>query len=186
MDKKKLLMAVFLFAALLFLGILLPLLLSKDSAPLKESSKPNTKEPATQEADAPEVTYLQFDALEGFMAETKITELKALFPQYLKKAGLDGITSISFLSDQSSYPSSKEVRLMFTLSDESTMLVSYDRDGRFLFGEERTLLSDETKTYPKPADDKLPKLSPSDIEKMQEGGYPDTAKPVKPKTKKGE
>lgn len=120
------------------------------------------------------------------MAETKITELKALFPQYLKKAGLDGITSISFLSDQSSYPSSKEVRLMFTLSDESTMPVSYDRDGRFLFGEERTLLSDETKTYPKPADDKLPKLSPSDIEKMQEGGYPDTAKPVKPKTKKGE
>lgn len=182
MNKKKLLLAVLLFAALIFAGIILPLILKRGASPSTKSkgTQAQTQELPQGKTELPKVKCLNFDALKDFMADTKITELESLFPQYLQSAGKTDITSASFLSDQSSYPSSSEVRLMFELSDETALPVYCDRDGRFLFGEERTQLSQDTKAYQKQTDEKLPKLSAEEIEKLQEGGYQDTPSSKKP------
>ncbi|GAA6406040.1 DUF5038 domain-containing protein [Blautia coccoides] len=174
MDKKKLLLAVLLFAALIFAGIILPLLLRKDVGMENTDMDSPVKKLPKDEAESVEVECLKFDALTDYMAGTKVTELNSLFPSYLQKAGKTGISSVTFLSEQSSYPNESEVRLMFELSDQTTLPVYCDRNGRFLFGEERMQLMQDDKTYSKPKDDKLPKLSTSEIEPLQEGGYPDT------------
>lgn len=177
MDKKKLIIAVLLFAVLIFVGIILPLFMMKrDSGTSKEKQTEDfrTEEPSLFMETMPDVTFLAFDELTDFMAGSKIEELKSLLTAYVLSVGKTDINSISFLSEQTSYPSAAEIKLVFSLSDDSTLPVYCDRDGRFLFGEERLLLSEDTATYEKPINDKLPELSSSEVEELQEGGYPDT------------
>lgn len=186
MDKKKLLLAVLLFAALIFVGIILPLFLRKETDTETKDMDSPAKELPKEDAEPVEVECLKFDALKDYMADTKITELTSLFPSYLQKTEKTGISSVTFLSEQSSYPNESEVRLMFELSDQSALPVYCDRNGHFLFGEERMQLTQDDKIYPKPKDDKLPKLSPSEIESLQEGGYPDTGSAKGSKTPDGQ
>ncbi|MDO4275104.1 MAG: DUF5038 domain-containing protein [Eubacteriales bacterium] len=176
MDKKKLIMAVILFAALIFIGIVLPLFLKKED---HSSKKVQTDSTLTERPDVlPEkksdITFQRFEDLKDFMAEAKITELQSLFPEYLQSAGNSDITSVTFLSEQTTYPSANEVKLIFELSDETFLPVYCDRNGRFLFGEEKLLLSEDTITYEKIRDEKLPEVSASEVEELPEGGYPDT------------
>ncbi|BDF35849.1 hypothetical protein CE91St62_39110 [Lachnospiraceae bacterium] len=173
MNKMKLILAVLLFAALIFVGIILPVLLKKEPAPRPEA--PALSDSFKTEPDAlPELTFDSFEALKDIMAEVKIDELKEQIPQYFQSKGLTEITSAAFLSEQTEYPNAGEIKLVFKLSDETTLPVYCDRAGRFLFGEERIRMTEETKVYEKPTDDTLPLLTTSDIEKRQEGGYPDT------------
>lgn len=182
MDKKKLIMAVILFAALIFAGIILPLILKKEARPSKEPEKEEIRREKanTPSAESPDSVFQNFEDLKDFMAGTKIEELQTLFPEYLQTAGNQTITHITFLSEQSTYPSTSEVKLVFQLSDETDLVVYCDRTGRFLFGEEKLLLSEDTATYEKVTDQKLPDVSTSEVEEQQEGGFPDTT--TAPKT----
>lgn len=173
MKKSKLILAVLLFAALILAGIVLPMLLRPGHAPSGKEPAKKAEAKDTQPLPTPE--FIKFEDLTGFMAGTKVEELKSLFPAYLKEAGLSEISSVTFLSEEASYPRADEVKLVFQLSDKSKVPVSCDRDGRFLFGEEKQLLAEDTKTYKKEKDDTLPKVDASTVEKQQEGGYPDTA-----------
>lgn len=182
MDKKKVIMAVILFAALIFAGIILPLLLKKRPLPSEETHKEEirTEKPAATSEEIPDIHFQNFEDLKDFMADSKMEELQALFPEYLQTAGNQTITSITFLSEQSTYPSTSEVKLVFQLSDGTDLVVYCDRTGRFLFGEEKLLLSENTATYEKVTDKKLPDVSTSEVEEQQEGGFPDTT--TAPKT----
>lgn len=182
MDKKKLIMAVILFAALIFAGIILPLLLKKEGSSFNgtQRKETQTQNPAPASKELPDITYQNFEKLKDFMADTKIEELRSLFSEYLLFAGSPDITSITFLSEQATYPSTTEVKLVFQLSDDSTLPVYCDRNGRFLFGEDKRQLSEDTIRYEKVTDEKLPELSASEVEELQEGGYSDTT--TAPKT----
>lgn len=177
MNKKKLIIAVLLFSALIFMGIILPLFMMKRDSGIskeKQTEDSRTEEPSLFVETIPDITFLAFDELTDFMADSKIEELKSQFTAYVLSVGKTDINSIAFLSDQTSYPSAEEIKLVFLLSDESTLPVYCDRDGRFLFGEEKRMVSEDTKSYKKPTDDNLPEFSSSDVEELQEGGYPDT------------
>lgn len=97
-----------------------------------------------------------------------------------EKKKLTGITSVTFLEDKTTYPSSTDTLLEFTLSDDSTLLVTYSSPtGAFLFGKEKLQVGEDTKTYERQTDETLPDVSTEDVEKRQEGGFADT-KDTKP------
>ena len=79
------------------------------------------------------------------------------------------------------------VCLMFSLSDQDTLPVTYHTPtGVFLFGEDGVQVSADTTVYEKQTDDSLPSLTSQDIEHLQEGGYPDTSdSPEAPDTESG-
>lgn len=88
---------------------------------------------------------------------------------------------------KTSYPTETTVCLMFSLSDQDTLPVTYHTPtGVFLFGEDGVQVSADTTVYEKQTDDSLPSLTSQDIEHLQEGGYPDTSdSPEAPDTESG-
>ena len=96
-------------------------------------------------------------------------------------------SSITFLPGKTSYPTETTVCLMFSLSDQDTLPVTYHTPtGVFLFGEDGVQVSADTTVYEKQTDDSLPSLTSQDIEHLQEGGYPDTSdSPEAPDTESG-
>lgn len=91
------------------------------------------------------------------------------------------------MPEKTSYPTETTVCLMFSLSDQDTLPVTYHTPtGVFLFGEDGVQVSADTTVYEKQTDDSLPSLTSQDIEHLQEGGYPDTSdSPEAPDTESG-
>ena len=98
---------------------------------------------------------------------------------YLQDTGYRNITSVTFVVDETSYPSNGEILFQFALSDGSRIPVTcLTADGTFTFGEEERQISSlenvYSRIYTRQTDDSLPSVTTEDIEAMQEGGYADT------------
>lgn len=188
MNRTKVILSIFLMLFLLLAGLVLP---SFWKIQKKEASGNKGREPAKEttetNSDTPMPEYLDFDALKAFFSDSQIASLKGQFPVYLKEYVKKEQTSITFLPEKTSYPTETTVCLMFSLSDQDTLPVTYHTPtGVFLFGEDRVQVSADTTVYEKQTDDSLPSLTSQDIEHLQEGGYPDTSdSPEAPDTESG-
>lgn len=174
MSRIKLILSILLMLLLLAVGIFLP-------SRLREQSKnpEQEKETASAEKEQNELTemdFLSFEELSQFFSAAQTASLKEQFPVYLTHAGRTDITSAEYLPDETAYPDTITVELHFRLSDDRTLPVFYDTmTGTFSFGKERTVLGTSGQTYEKPVVDTLPPVSPSEVEKRQEGGYADVS-----------
>ena len=164
MNRTKVILSIFLMLFLLLAGLVLP---SFWKSQKKEASGNKGREPAKE--------------------TTETNSLKGQFPVYLKEYVKKEQTSITFLPEKTSYPTETTVCLMFSLSDQDTLPVTYHTPtGVFLFGEDGVQVSADTTVYEKQTDDSLPSLTSQDIEHLQEGGYPDTSdSPEAPDTESG-
>lgn len=186
MSRKKFILSIFLMAALISVGIILPAMHRNQTAeqPSKKKSLPATGKttkpsPIKETSSLPGLQYLGFEDLETFLPLIQIEDLKPQMNSYLQEAGYTGITSITFLADETTYPSNGEILFQFSLSDDSKLPVTcLTADGTFTFGEEnqQTSSSDTayTRIYTRQTDDTLPAVTTEEIEAMQEGGYADT------------
>ena len=186
MSRKKLILSIFLMAALVSVGIILPAMHRNQTAeqPARKKSLPATGKttkpsPIKETSSLPGLQYLGFEDLETFLPLIQIEDLKPQMNSYLQEAGYTGITSITFLADETTYPSNGEILFQFSLSDDSKLPVTcLTADGTFTFGEEnqQTSSSDTayTRIYTRQTDDTLPAVTTEEIEAMQEGGYADT------------
>lgn len=186
MSRKKLILSIFLMAALVSVGIILPALHRDQDSRKPEGKKPiptteKTKKPSPikEVSSPPGLQYLGFEDLETFLPLIKIEDLKAQMASYLQEAGYINIASVTFLADETTYPSNGETLFQFSLSDGSKLPVTcLTADGTFTFGEEnqQTSSSDTayTRIYTRQTDDTLPAVTTEEIEAMQEGGYADT------------
>lgn len=177
MNRKKVILSVFLMIFLILIGLTLPSMWKNQrKTEHKESEEPiKTEVKDTPDTEDIHLDFIDFDALKAFFSESQITSLKKQFPIYLEETKKDSIKSVTFLPDQTTYPANTAVELIFTLSDNSTLPVTYSTStGVFLFGKEKLQVSTDTEVYEKPTDDKLPSVTPEDVEKLQEGGYPNT------------
>lgn len=186
MSRKKFILSIFLMAALVSVGIILPAMNQDQTTeqPARRKQVPSTgktKKPSTikEVSSLSGLQYLGFEDLETFLPLIQIEDLKAQMASYLQEAGYTGITSITFLADETTYPSNGETLFHFSLSDGSKLPVTcLTSNGTFTFGEEnqQTSSSDTayTRIYTRQTDDTLPAVTTEEIEAMQEGGYADT------------
>ena len=186
MSRKKLILSILLMAALVSAGMILPAMHREQTAEQPEGKKQvpaagKTKKPSPRKetCSLSGLQYLGFEDLETFLALIQIEDLKTQITSYLQEAGYTGITSVTFLADETSYPSNGETLFQFSLSDGSKLPVTcLTADGTFTFGEEnqQTSSSDTayTRIYTRQTDDTLPAVTTEEIEAMQEGGYADT------------
>lgn len=186
MSRKKLILSIFLMAALVSVGIVLPALHRDQTAeqPTRKKQLPTTGKttkpsPIKETSSLLGLQYLGFEDLEAFLPLIKIEDLKAQMASYLQEAGYINITSATFLADETSYPSNGETLFQFSLSDGSKLPVTcLTADGTFSFGEEKRQIPSSdtayTRIYTRQTDDSLPSVTTEEIEAMQEGGYADT------------
>lgn len=178
MSRKKLILSILLMIGMIVAGIVLPALWKAEK---QKNHTADPKQPAkeiqTEGADTvslPTLKYVAFEELQ-FFADTQINELKQQFSLYLKETGKTDITSVTFLPEQTTYPEGNDIMLTFALSDNTTLPVTCSTStGAFLFGEEKLQISENTITYERETDDKLPAVTTEEIESMQEGGFADT------------
>ena len=190
MSRKKLILSIFLMAALISVGIILPAMHRNQTAeqPSRKKQIPATGKtmkpsPIKENSSLSGLQYLGFEDLETFLALIQIEDLKTQMVSYLQDTGYRTITSVTFLADETSYPSNGETLFQFSLSDGSKLPVTcLTADGTFTFGEEnqQTSSSDTayTRIYTRQTDDTLPAVTTEEIEAMQEGGYADTENDV--------
>ena len=186
MSRKKFILSIFLMAALVSAGIILPAMHQDQTTeqPARKKSLPaigKTTKPASikKESSLSGLQYLGFEDLETFLPLIQIEDLKTQMVSYLQDTGYRNITSVTFVVDETSYPSNGETLFQFSLSDGSKLPVTcLTADGTFTFGEEnqQTSSSDTayTRIYTRQTDDTLPAVTTEEIEAMQEGGYADT------------
>ena len=186
MSRKKLILSILLMAALVSAGMILPAMHREQTAEQPEGKKQvpaagKTKKPSPRKetCSLSGLQYLGFEDLETFLALIQIEDLKTQMVSYLQDTGYRNITSVTFLVDETSYPSNGETLFQFSLSDGSKLPVTcLTADGTFTFGEEnqQTSSSDTayTRIYTRQTDDTLPAVTTEEIEAMQEGGYADT------------
>ena len=186
MSRKKFILSIFLMAALISVGIILPAMHRNQTAeqPSKKKSLPATGKttkpsPIKETSSLPGLQYLGFEDLETFLPLIQIEDLKTQLAYYLQETGYINIASVTFLADETTYPSNGETLFQFSLSDDSKLPVTcLIADGTFTFGEEnqQTSSSDTayTRIYTRQIDDTLPAVTTEEIEAMQEGGYADT------------
>ena len=186
MRRKNFILSIFLMAALVSVGMILPAMHRNQTAeqPARKKSLPATGKttkpaPIKEASSLAGLQYLGFEDLETFLPLIKIEDLKAQMASYLQEAGYINITSATFLADETSYPSNGETLFQFSLSDGSKFPVTcLTADGTFSFGEEkRQIPSSDTaymRIYTRQTDDSLPSVTTEEIEAMQEGGYADT------------
>ena len=186
MSRKKIILSIFLMAALVSVGIILPALHRDQDSRKPEGKKPiptteKTKKlsPIKEVSSPPGLQYLGFEDLETFLPLIQIDDLKAQVASYLQEAGYINIASVTFLVDETSYPSNGETLFQFSLSDGSKLPVTcLTADGTFTFGEENQQISSSdaayTRIYTRQTDDTLSAVTTEEIEAMQEGGYADT------------
>lgn len=178
MSRKKLILSILLMIGMIVSGIVLPALWKAEKQKHHTADpKQPAKEIQTEGADTvslPTLKYVAFEELQ-FFADTQINELKQQFSPYLKETGKTDITSVTFLPEQTTYPEGNDIMLTFALSDNTTLPVTCSTStGAFLFGEEKLQISENTITYERETDDKLPAVTTEEIESMQEGGFADT------------
>lgn len=184
MNRKKVILSIFLMVALVLVGIVLPTIRKMEKSDAKKSSVSDQTDSQETESDEPietqaetisEPDYLGFDALTVFLSDGQIADLKEQFLSYFKETELSGIDTVEFLPDETSYPDSDSTLLQFALSNGDTLPVTYSTSsGAFFFGEEKLQVSNETRTYSRQKEDTLPTLTTEEIEARQEGGYADT------------
>ena len=186
MSRKKFILSIFLMAALVSVGIILPAMHRNqtEGQPARKKSLPaagKTTKPAPikEESSLSGLQYLGFENLETFLPLIQIEDLKTQLASYLQETGYINIASVTFLADETTYPSNGEILFQFSLSDDSKLPVTcLTADGTFTFGEEnqQTSSSDTayTRIYTRQTDDTLPAVTTEEIEAMQEGGYADT------------
>ena len=186
MSRKKFILSIFLMAALVSVGIILPAMHRNqtEGQPERKKSLPATGKttkptPIKEASSLAGLQYLGFEDLETFLPLIQIEDLKTQMVSYLQDTGYRTITSVTFLADETSYPSNGETLFQFSLSDGSKLPVTcLTADGTFTFGEEnqQTSSSDTayTRIYTRQTDDTLPAVTTEEIEAMQEGGYADT------------
>ena len=186
MSRKKFILSIFLMAALVSAGIILPAMHQDQTTeqPARKKSLPaigKTTKPASikKESSLSGLQYLGFEDLETFLPLIQIEDLKTQLASYLQETGYINIASVTFLADETTYPSNGETLFQFSLSDGSKLPVTcLTADGTFTFGEEnqQTSSSDTayTRIYTRQTDDTLPAVTTEEIEAMQEGGYADT------------
>ena len=186
MGRKKLILSIFLMAALVSAGMILPAMHRNQTAeqPARKKQVPaagKTAKPSPRKENSSlsGLQYLGFEDLETFLALIQIEDLKTQMVSYLQDTGYRNIASIIFLADETSYPSNGETLFQFSLSDGSKLPVTcLTADGTFTFGEEnqQTSSSDTayTRIYTRQTDDTLSAVTTEEIEAMQEGGYADT------------
>lgn len=178
MSRKKLILSILLMIGMIVAGIVLPALWKAEKQKHHTADpKQPAKEIQTEGADTvslPTLKYVAFEELQ-FFADTQINELKQQLSLYLKETGKTDITSVTFLPEQTTYPEGNDIMLTFALSDNTTLPVTCSTStGAFLFGEEKLQISENTITYERETDDKLPAVTTEEIESMQEGGFADT------------
>lgn len=178
MSRKKLILSILLMIGMIVAGIVLPALWKAEK---QKNHTADPKQPAKEiqtegedTASLPTLKYVAFEELQ-FFADTQINELKQQLSLYLKETGKTDITSVTFLPEQTTYPEGNDIMLTFALSDNTTLPVTCSTStGAFLFGEEKLQISENTITYERETDDKLPAVTTEEIESMQEGGFADT------------
>ena len=186
MSRKKLILSIFLMAALVSVGMILPAIHRNQTAeqPSRKKQIPATGKttkpsPIKENSSLSGLQYLGFEDLETFLALIQIEDLKTQMVSYLQDTGYRNITSVTFLVDETSYPSNGETLFQFSLSDGSKLPVTcLTADGTFTFGEEERQISSSenayTRIYTRQTDNSLPAVTTKEIESMQEGGYADT------------
>ncbi len=186
MSRKKFILFIFLMAALVSVGIILPAMHRNqtEGQPERKKSLPATGKttkptPIKEASSLAGLQYLGFEDLETFLPLIQIEDLKTQLAYYLQETGYINIASVTFLADETTYPSNGETLFQFSLSDGSKLPVTcLIADGTFTFGEEnqQTSSSDTayTRIYTRQIDDTLPAVTTEEIEAMQEGGYADT------------
>ena len=186
MSRKKLILSILLMAVLVSVGIILPAMHRNqtEGQPERKKSLPATGKttkptPIKEASSLAGLQYLGFEDLETFLPLIQIEDLKTQLAYYLQETGYINIASVTFLADETTYPSNGETLFQFSLSDGSKLPVTcLIADGTFTFGEEnqQTSSSDTayTRIYTRQIDDTLPAVTTEEIEAMQEGGYADT------------
>lgn len=186
MSRKKLVLSFLLLASLVTVGIILPAMYRNQISGQQDkkrnepkAGKAADKQPVNNPASLTGLQYLGFEDLETFLPAAQTDILKTQLTSYLQEAGYADLTSVTFLVDETSYPSNGTIRFLFALSDGSKLPVTcLTADGTFTFGEENQTVpsSDpaDTRIYTRRTDDTLPAVTTEEIEAMQEGGYADT------------
>ena len=186
MSRKKFILSILLMAALVLIGIVLPAIhRNKVTGRMEKKTNIPTTGNRAKKSSREEISslsgiqYLGFEDLETFLPFVQIEDLKTQLAYYLQETGYINIASVTFLADETTYPSNGEILFQFSLSDDSKLPVTcLTADGTFTFGEEnqQTSSSDTayTRIYTRQTDDTLPAVTTEEIEAMQEGGYADT------------
>jgi len=185
MSRKKVILSIFLMIALILVGIVLPAIWKmekQDAEKSAESTHTTTKgkEPSTVPIEhVSDLEYIGFDTLKDFFSENQIADLKEQFPSYFEKTGQTEISSLEFLPDETNYPDKDSTLLLFSLSDDTLLPVTYSTStGAFFFGKEKLQVSSDSRTYTRQTDDTLEPLTTEEIETRQEGGFADTTDDV--------
>ncbi len=186
MSRKKLIFSVLLMASLVSVGIVLPSMHRSQTTrqptkrkPTSSVEKPAVPPPINEVSSLSGIQYLGFEDLETFLPSVQIEVFKTQLASYLQESGYTDLSSVTFLVDETSYPSNGETLFQFSLSDGSKLPVTcFTADGTFTFGEEERQISSSenayTRIYTRQTDNSLPAVTTEDIESMQEGGYADT------------
>lgn len=186
MSRKKLIFSVLLMAALVSVGIVLPSMHRSQTTrqptkrkPTSSVEKPTIPSPINEVSSLSGIQYLGFEDLETFLPFVQIEDLKTQLASYLQKAGYTDLLSVTFLVDETSYPSNGETLFQFSLSDGSKLPVTcLTVDGTFTFGENNQQIGSsgmsDIRIYARQTDNSLPAVTTEEIETMQEGGYADT------------
>ena len=117
--------------------------------------------------------------METFLPFVQIEDLKTQLASYLQEASYTDLSSVTFLVDETSYPSNGQTLFQFALSNGSKLPVTcLTADGTFTFGEKNQQIdssgTSDTHIYARQTDNSLPTVTTEEIETMQEGGYADT------------
>lgn len=184
MSRKKVILSIFLMIALVLVGIVLPTIWKMEKHDSEKETESNQTSIPEKETTVPEKTvvqpeYIHFDALKEFFSENQIEDLKEQFPSYFDEIGQNGVSSVEFLPDETSYPEKDTTLLQFSLPDGNKLPVTYSTSsGAFFFGEEKLQVSTAQRTYMRQTDDSLPPVTTEEIEARQEGGFVDTTDDV--------
>ncbi|MEY8507180.1 DUF5038 domain-containing protein [Lachnospiraceae bacterium 42-17] len=186
MSRKKLILSIFLMAVLVSVGIILPAIHHRQTGERQEKPKDaqktaqkNPKSPGKNSMSQNELQFLGFEDLKTFFPSEQAENLKGQLTAYLQENSDTDITSVTFLVDETSYPSNGEILFSFALSDGSKLpVICQTASGTFAFGEEHITVHTadalDSRVYTRQTDDTLPAVTTEEIEAMQEGGYADT------------
>jgi hypothetical protein len=178
MNKKKLALSILLLLFLVGACIIIPIILKGNA----EKPDPNISETPPTETTAQtttpvlvELTYKQFEDLEVLLAQEQIESLEQQLTSYISLYAPEHDT-VTFIPEKTAYPNEYTLELSFLLSDNDNLSVYYNlRTDSFTFSEEQIMVEvKEDMTYEKPVDYTLPNYTTEEIERMQEGGFPDT------------
>lgn len=130
MSRKKLILSILLMAVLVSAGIILPATHRHQTEPPQDKKRTlpqinkSAEKPPVKTSSPTEIQYLGFEYLETFFPAAQIEELKEQLSSYLQEADYADISSVTFLVDETAYPSNGEVLLSFALSDGGKLPVT--------------------------------------------------------------